>query len=146
MADFVAHVLHEQEEVAQVVGVRYGGAQILLQHGAEGGLAPGPAQPLNVADRLGGLPLEENGQAALPAQAIRYGPDLSVVALGIAVVLFAGICVDRVKEDVGVDVLFVYMDADDRLVAGQVLFHTRSDQMISVPPQTPARSPAPTPG
>ena len=36
-------------------------------------------------------------------------------------VLFAGICVDRVKEDVGVDVLFVYMDADDRLVAGQVL-------------------------
>ena len=70
VADFVAHVLHEQEEVAQVVGVRYGGAQILLQHGAEGGLAPGPAQPLNVADRLGGLPLEENGQAALPAQAI----------------------------------------------------------------------------
>ena len=63
---FVAHVLHEQEEVAQVVGVRYGGAQILLQHGAEGGLAPGPAQPLNVADRLGGLPLEENGQGRAP--------------------------------------------------------------------------------
>ena len=70
MLDFPALVFHEQEEVAQVVGVRYGGAQILLQHGAEGGLAPGPAQPLNVADRLGGLPLEENGQAALPAQAI----------------------------------------------------------------------------
>ena len=63
-------MLHEQKEVAEVVGVPDGIPQICLQHGAEGGLAPGPAQPLNVADRLGGLPLEENGQAALPAQAI----------------------------------------------------------------------------
>ena len=44
-----------------------------------------------------------------------------VVALGAAVVLLAGVRVDGVEEDVGVDVFLVYMDADDRLVAGQVL-------------------------
>lgn len=94
MADLIAHVLHEQEEVAQVIGVRYGGAQVRLQHGAEGGLAPGPAQPLNVADRFGRFSLHEHREPMFPAQAVRGGPDLPVVALGIAVVLFAGIRVD----------------------------------------------------
>ena len=57
----------------------------------------------------------------LSTQPVRDGPDLPVVALSIAVILLAGVRIDRVEEDVGVDVLLVYMDADDCLVAGQVL-------------------------
>ena len=100
MSDLPALVFHEQEEVAQVVGVLDGVPQVRLQHGAEGGLSPGLPEPLRITDRPGPLALQDNGQAVFPAQAVRDGPDLPVVALGIAVVLFAGICVDRVKEDV----------------------------------------------
>ena len=121
VVDFVPHVLHQQVEMPQVVGAVNGSAQIRLQHGAEGGLALGLAQPLNVADRLGGLALHDHGQPVLPAQPVRYRPDLAVVALGVAVVLLARVSVDRVKNEMGVDVLLVHMDGDYRLVSGQML-------------------------
>ncbi len=122
VADLPPHVFHEHKEVAQVVGVLNGRPQIRLQHGAEGGLALGLAEPFDVADRLGGLTLHDDGQPMLPAQSVRGGPDLLVVALGVAVVLLPGVGVHRVENQVGVDMLLVHMDPDHRLVPRQMLF------------------------
>ena len=61
MMDLIPLMLHEQEEVAEVVGVPDGIPQIRLQHGAEGGLPLGLAQPLNVADRPGRRALHDDG-------------------------------------------------------------------------------------
>ena len=58
----------------------------------------------------------------LPAQPVRGGPDLLVVALGVAVVLLAGVRVHRVEDQVGVDMLLVHMDPNHRLVSRQMLF------------------------
>ena len=58
----------------------------------------------------------------LPAQSVRGGPDLLVVALGVAVVLLPGVGVHRVENQVGVDMLLVHMDPDHRLVSRQMLF------------------------
>ena len=121
MADLPALVFHEHKEVAQVVGVLDGRPQVRLQHGAEGGLALGLAEPFNVTHRLGRLALHDHGQPVLPAQPVRYRPDLAVVALGIAVVFLPGVGVDGVEDQMGVDVLPVHMDGDHRLVSGQML-------------------------
>ena len=121
MPDLIAPVLHEQKEVSQVVGVLNGLPQLRLQHAAEGGLPLGSAEPFYVAYCLGRFPLHDYRETMLSTQPVRDGPDLPVVALSIAVILLAGVRIDRVEEDVGVDVLLVYMDADDCLVAGQVL-------------------------
>ena len=40
-------------------------------------------------------------------------------------VFLSGVRIHRVEDDVGVDVFFIYMDADDGLVAGHVFFHQR---------------------
>ena len=61
MMDLIPLMLHEQEEVAEVVGVPDGIPQICLQQGAEGGLPPGLPQPLNVADRPGRHTLHDDG-------------------------------------------------------------------------------------
>lgn len=61
MLDLPALVFHEQEEVAQVVGVLDGVPKIRFQHGAEGGLAPGLPEPLRIADRPGPLTLQDDG-------------------------------------------------------------------------------------
>ena len=61
MMDLIPLMLHEQKEVAEVVGVPDSIPQICLQHGAEGGLPLGLAQPLNVADRPGRLALHDDG-------------------------------------------------------------------------------------
>ena len=121
MADLIALVLHEQEEVPQVVGVLDGLPQIRLQQTAEGGLILGLAEPLNVTHRFGRFPTHDNREPVFQAQPVRNGPDLLIVAPGVAVILLAGVRVDGVKEDMGMDVSFVHMDADDRLIAGQVL-------------------------
>ena len=47
VADLPALVFHEHEEVAQVVSVLDSRVQIRFQHGAEGGLALGLAQPFD---------------------------------------------------------------------------------------------------
>ena len=70
MMDLIPLMLHEQEEVAEVVGVPDGVMQICLQHGTEGGLPLGLAQPLNVADRPGRRPLHDDGQSMLPAEPV----------------------------------------------------------------------------
>ena len=70
MMDLIPLMLHEQEEVAEVVGVPDGVMQICLQQGAEGGLPPGLAQPLNVADRPGRRALHDDGQSMLPAEPV----------------------------------------------------------------------------
>ena len=70
MMDLIPLMLHEQKEVAEVVGVPDGVMQICLQHGAEGGLPLGLAQPLNVADRPGRLALHDDGQSMLPAEPV----------------------------------------------------------------------------
>ena len=54
MADLIAHVLHEQEKVSEVIGILNGRPQIRFQHGAECGLALGLSQPLYIADGFGG--------------------------------------------------------------------------------------------
>ena len=51
MLDLISLVLHDEEEVTDVVGILDSLPQICLQHGTEGGLPLGLAQPLNVADR-----------------------------------------------------------------------------------------------
>ena len=70
MMDLIPLMLHEQEEVAEVVGVPDGIPQICLQHGTEGGLPLGLAQPLNVADRPGRRALHDDGQSMLPAESV----------------------------------------------------------------------------
>ena len=70
MMDLIPLMLHEQEEVTEVVGVPDGIPQICLQHGTEGGLPPGLAQPLNVADRPGRRALHDDGQSMLPAESV----------------------------------------------------------------------------
>ena len=70
MMDLIPLMLHEQEEVAEVVGVPDSIPQICLQHGAEGGLPFGLAQPLDVADRPGRLALHDDGQSMLPAEPV----------------------------------------------------------------------------
>ena len=122
MADLPAHVLHEHKEVAQVVGVLDGRPQVRLQHGAEGGLALALPQPFDIADGLGGSPLHDDRQAVLPAEAVRGGANLAVVASGVAVIFSAGFRVYGVKNGMGVDVLPVHMDGDHRLKARQVFF------------------------
>ena len=113
-------VLHDEEEVADVVGVLYGLPQIRLQHAAEGGLPLGSAEPFYVAYCLGRFPLHDYRETMLSTQPVRDGPDLPVVALSIAVILLSGVRIDRDQEDVGVEQLLVYMDADDCLVAEQL--------------------------
>ena len=120
MADLPAHVLHEHEEVAQVVGVLDGRPQVRLQHGPEGGLALAPPQPFDVTDGLGGSSLHDDRQPMFPAETVRGGTELLVVGLGVAVVFPAGICVDGIKDQVGVDMLFVYMNRNHRFKARQV--------------------------
>lgn len=61
MLDLIALMLHDEEEVTDVVGVLDGLPQIRLQHGAEGGLALALPQPLDVTDRLFSLTLQDNG-------------------------------------------------------------------------------------
>lgn len=107
-------MLHEQKEVAQIIGPFNGGTQVRLQHGAESGLALGLTEPLNVAHRLRGLALHNHGQPVLPAQPVRSGSDLVVVGLYIAVVLISSHGVDGVENDVGVDMLPIHMNADER--------------------------------
>ena len=70
VADLVALVLHEQEEVAQVIGVLNGLPEIRLKHGAKGGLTPGLTQPLHIAHGFGGLSRENHREAVLPAQPV----------------------------------------------------------------------------
>ena len=70
MMDLIPLMLHEQEEVAEVVGVPDGIPQICLQQGAEGGLPPGLPQPLHIADGFGRLSRHNNGQAMLPAEPV----------------------------------------------------------------------------
>ena len=70
MMDLIPLMLHEQEEVAEVIGVPDGIPQICLQHGTEGGLPLGLAQPLNVADRPGRRALHDDGQSMLPAEPV----------------------------------------------------------------------------
>ena len=57
----------------------------------------------------------------LPAQPVRDGPDLLVVALGVAVVLLAGVRVHRIENQVGVDMLLVHMDTDHGFIPRQML-------------------------
>ena len=70
MMDLIPLMLHEQEEVAEVIGVPDGIPQICLQQGTEGGLPLGLAQPLNVADRPGRCALHDDGQSILPAEPV----------------------------------------------------------------------------
>ena len=52
VVDLVALMLHEQEEVAEIVRVGNRIAQVRFQHGAERWLPFGLAEPFNIADRL----------------------------------------------------------------------------------------------
>ena len=70
VADLIALVLHEQEEVAQIVCVLDGLPQIRLQHTAESGLILGPAEPFDVTYRFGGFPPHDHREAMFPAQPV----------------------------------------------------------------------------
>ena len=59
--DFVALMLHEQEEVAEIVRVGNGIAQVRFQHGTERRLTFGLTEPFNVADRFCTLSLKNYG-------------------------------------------------------------------------------------
>ena len=121
MVNLVPHMLYQHKEVTQVVGVLDSCPQVILQHGAEGGLAPGLAQPFDIADRLGGLALHDDGQPMLPAQPVRDTPDLAVILLCRDMIFFPGLGVHRVEHQMGMDVAFIHMGPDDHLVISQVL-------------------------
>ena len=70
VVDLISAMLHQHEEVAQVVGVLDSCPQIRLQHRAEGGLALGLPQPFDVTDRLGRLAFHDDRQPMLPAQTV----------------------------------------------------------------------------
>ena len=54
VVDLIAHVLHEQEKVSEIIGILNSRPQIRLQHGTECGLPFGLPQPFHIADRFGG--------------------------------------------------------------------------------------------
>ena len=68
VVDLVALMLHEQEEVAEIVRVGNRIAQVRFQHGAERWLPFRLAEPFNIADRFGGLSLHNDRQPMLPAE------------------------------------------------------------------------------
>ena len=70
VVDLVALMLQEQEEVAEIVRVGNGIAQVRFQHGAERWLPFGLAKPFDVTDRFGGLSLHNDRQPMLPAELI----------------------------------------------------------------------------
>ena len=70
MMDLIPLMLHEQQEVSEIVGVLDGRPQIRFQHGAKGRLALRPPQPLHIADGFGRLSRHDNGQAMLPAEPV----------------------------------------------------------------------------
>ena len=123
MLDLISHVLHEHEKVAVIVGVLDGCPQIGFQHGAESGLSALLPQPLAVMDGAVLFPGKDDGQPVLPAQAVGDRPYLLVVALRIAVVLFARFAFYRVEDDMRVDVFLVVMNGNHRFVAWQMLPH-----------------------
>ena len=61
VVDLVALMLHEQEEVTEIVRVRNGVAQVCFQHGAERRLPFGLTEPFNIADSLCALALKNDG-------------------------------------------------------------------------------------
>ena len=56
-----------------------------------------------------------------PAEAVADSANLSIVAPGVAVILFPGIRVDGIENQVGMNVLPVNVDANYRLKAGKTL-------------------------
>ena len=50
MFDLIAHIFHEHKELTEAAGILNSGAEVRFQQGAEGGLASGLAEPLNVTD------------------------------------------------------------------------------------------------
>ena len=125
MVDLVALMLHEQEEVAEIVRVGNRIAQVRFQHGAERWLPFGLAEPFNIADRFGGLALHDDGQPMLPAELIRNCANLLVVAFGVAVVFSPGHLIYRVEDHVRMDMFFVHMNANDDLVVCKVFLCKR---------------------
>ena len=123
--DFVPHPLHKGVEVTKAVCLPDCRPQVRFQHGAEGGLAFGLPQPLHIADGAGRflrVPRHDNRQAMLPAQAVRRGAYLAVVAPGVAVVFLPRHSVHGIDNHVGVDMLLVRVDRHDYLMLWQVFF------------------------
>ena len=61
----------------------------------------------------------------LPAQPIRNRPDLFVIGLRIAVILFSGIRMHRVEDNMRVDMLPVCMYADDSFITCEMFRRKR---------------------
>jgi len=120
VVDLVAFMLHEQEKVTEIVRVGNGIAQVRFQHGTERRLTFGLTEPFNIADRFGGLSLHNDRQPMLPAELIRNCANLLVVALLRTVILFAGICIHRIKYNMRMDMMPVYMGPNHNLKAVQV--------------------------
>ena len=118
--DLVTFMLHEQEEVAEIVRVGNGFAQVRFQHGAERWLPFGLAEPFNIADRFGGLSLHNDRQPMLPAELIRNCANLLVVAFGVAVVFSPRHQIHRIENHVRMDMFFVHMNANDDLIIRKV--------------------------
>ena len=83
VVDLVALMLHEHEEVAEIVGIRNCVTQVRFQHGTERRLTFGLTEPFNIADSFGGLALHNDGQPMLPAELIRNCANLLVSLMGI---------------------------------------------------------------
>ena len=120
VVDFVALMLHEQEEVAKIVRVGNRIAQVRFQHGAERWLPFRLAEPFNIADRFGGLSLHNDRQPMLPAELIRNCANLLVVAFGVAVVFSPRHQIHRIENHVRMDMFFVHMNANDDLIIRKV--------------------------
>ena len=120
VVDLVALMLHEQEEVAEIVRVGNRIAQVRFQHGAERWLPFRLAEPFNIADRFGGLSLHNDRQPMLPAELIRNCANLLVVAFGVAVVFSPRHQIHRIENHVRMDMFFVHMNANDDLIIRKV--------------------------
>ena len=70
VVDLIAHVLHDQEKVAEIIGILNSRPQIRLQHGTKCRLPFGLPQPFHIADGFGRLSRHDNGQAMLPAEPV----------------------------------------------------------------------------
>ena len=70
MLDLISLVLHDEEEVTDIVGILYGLPQIRLQHGPESRLALALPQPLDVTNRFFCFTLHDNREAVFPTQPV----------------------------------------------------------------------------
>ena len=113
--DGIAPLFQYGEKRLQGKGVRDGGFYVLADQTAHGGFAVVFCVPLGVV--LAFSVRLDYGQAVLPADLIRYSPDVSKVRLEVVAVVFAVHKGHGVEHDMTMQMVMIRMGGNDSLEA-----------------------------